>query len=498
MAQSAVPDSPSDVLLEEVFKISGVPTHTFVTPSHFNRLKVAVRTPGRGIVIEGPSGIGKSTAVLTALHGLGVLEDTLMLSARSPSDVALVEELCEHPAFGTAVVDDFHRLPLDLQHRVADLLKLLADTEDTKRKLIVVGINQAGVPLLRHAPDLTNRIDVIRFEAEPAAKIGELIRLGERALNVSIRCADAITEAANGSFYLAQLLCYEACIQAGVTSAVEQPTEVQTLYASVKRQVMERQKGRFGKVIRDFARGNKFRPGTRAPYLNMLMWLAESESGTIELVEAMQNHPSDRPSVKATIDNKGIDTLTANPSIAEVFFYQAHSRRLAMEDPHAIFYVKNLDFVEFAREIGFTKVSFDKPYDVALSFAGEDRPFAERLNDHLAEEGIAVFYDKTEESRILAEDVEALLGPIYESDSAYVVAIMGQRYGVKRWTLFEASKFKSRIDAGEVIPIWSTEVPQSAFDETYRRGGISYDPTKDLDSQAEAAAKAIASKVTGR
>ncbi|MBU2075266.1 MAG: TIR domain-containing protein [Actinobacteria bacterium] len=486
------------ILLEDVFKISGVPTHTFVTPSHFNRLKVAVRTAGRGVVIEGPSGIGKSTAVTTALRGLGVLDDTLMLSARSPSDVTIVEELCEHPEFGTAVVDDFHRLPMDLQHRVADLLKLLADAEDTKRKLIVVGINQAGVPLLRHAPDLTNRIDVIRFEAEPTLKITELIKLGEQALDVSIRCADTITEAANGSFYLAQLLAYEACLQAGVIERQTKPAEVKTLYASVKRQVMERQKGRFGKVIRDFARGNKFRPGTRAPYLNMLMWLAESESGTIDLGEAMQNHPADRPSVKATIDNKGIDTLTGNPAIADVFFYQSHSRRLAMEDPHAIFYVKNLDFAEFARDVGFTKVTFDKPYDVALSFAGEDRAFAERLNDHLTEEGLAVFYDKAEESRILAEDVEALLGPIYESDSSFVVAVMGPKYGLKRWTLFEASKFKPRLEAGEVIPVWSTEVPQSGFDETYRRGGISYDPRDPLDPQAEGAARAIAGKVTGR
>lgn len=56
--------------IEEVFKVTGVPTHTFVEPSEFGQLKVALRTSGRGVVVEGPSGIGKSTAVTKALETL--------------------------------------------------------------------------------------------------------------------------------------------------------------------------------------------------------------------------------------------------------------------------------------------------------------------------------------------------------------------------------------------------------------------------------------------
>ena len=46
--------------LEDVFKLSGVPEVTFVEPVEFSRLVVALRTKGRGVVIEGPSGIGKT------------------------------------------------------------------------------------------------------------------------------------------------------------------------------------------------------------------------------------------------------------------------------------------------------------------------------------------------------------------------------------------------------------------------------------------------------
>lgn len=45
--------------LEEVFRLSGVPTITFVEPERYEEIKVSVRTPGRSLVIEGPSGIEK-------------------------------------------------------------------------------------------------------------------------------------------------------------------------------------------------------------------------------------------------------------------------------------------------------------------------------------------------------------------------------------------------------------------------------------------------------
>ncbi len=57
----------SDPKLEEVFKLSGIPTFTFVEPVEYKKIIVSLRTPGRGIVIEGPSGIGKTCAVMKAL-----------------------------------------------------------------------------------------------------------------------------------------------------------------------------------------------------------------------------------------------------------------------------------------------------------------------------------------------------------------------------------------------------------------------------------------------
>ena len=78
-------------LLEQVFKTSGVPTFTFVEPSEYTKLLVGLRTPGRGVAIEGPSGIGKTSAVETALKQLGVIGNSVTkLSARRLKDVEYI------------------------------------------------------------------------------------------------------------------------------------------------------------------------------------------------------------------------------------------------------------------------------------------------------------------------------------------------------------------------------------------------------------------------
>jgi predicted PilT family ATPase len=103
--------------LEEVFKTQGIPEHNFIVPSHSDRLTMALRTPGRGVVIEGPSGIGKSTAVLTTLRSLGLEGQIPVLSSRDPSDLEIISELPNWTDFGTVVIDDFHRLPVD-EHKI--------------------------------------------------------------------------------------------------------------------------------------------------------------------------------------------------------------------------------------------------------------------------------------------------------------------------------------------------------------------------------------------
>lgn len=481
--------------VEEVFKVSGVPTHTFVRPSTFDRLKVALRTAGRGVIIEGPSGIGKSTGVTKVLEELDLGQKVTMLSARDPMDAEYIAMLPELKSVGTVIVDDFHRLEDHTKAAVADLLKVTADREDAERKLVIIGINEAGRSLIESSPDSANRMEVIRFEVEPNSKISELIDAGERALNVEIGAKQNIIDNSRGSFYIAQLLCWDACVDAGILERTEALTPVRTSYASVQRRVVARQKERFGDAVKSFARGTKFRPGGRAPYLHILRWLAESDSWSVHLPDEMRKHPSEKASVQVVHDRGYLASLCEQTAIAKLLHFDSDTKVLSVEDPMLVYYLRSISWADFIREVGFTKVDYDEGYDVALSFAGEDRAFAEHLRDALEDLGHAVFYDMAERHRILGEDVEAYLEPIYSSGSRFVVAILGEMYGRKRWTLFESEKYRDRIERGEVLPIWSTKVPPSPTDTLRDRGGLDFDPDGDLRKQASDYAEVISKKL---
>jgi hypothetical protein len=79
--------------LQQVFTINGVPKYTFVEPKEYTDLVVALRTPGRGIVIEGPSGIGKTTAAVKAIQDTIGIDDVLILTPRKKEDLDYIKAL---------------------------------------------------------------------------------------------------------------------------------------------------------------------------------------------------------------------------------------------------------------------------------------------------------------------------------------------------------------------------------------------------------------------
>jgi hypothetical protein len=68
-------DASQTFVLYEVFLKSGVPSVTFVEPEQFTSLILSLAQPGRGVVIEGPTGIGKTTALRKALERIGFQPD---------------------------------------------------------------------------------------------------------------------------------------------------------------------------------------------------------------------------------------------------------------------------------------------------------------------------------------------------------------------------------------------------------------------------------------
>src|ERR1700754_940314 len=80
-------------------------------------------------------------------------------------------------------------------------------------------------------------------------------------------------------------------------------------------------------------------------------------------------------------------------------------------------------------------------FDVALSFAGEDRRFvaavAERLK--IAHPHIRVFYDGDDETQVelWGKDLPEALDEIYRKGSRYAVLFVSAHYAAKMWTRLE-------------------------------------------------------------
>jgi hypothetical protein len=54
--------------------------------AEYNKINVALRTRGRGIVVESPSGIDKTTSIQKAIEELGLNKNVLKSSARKSED----------------------------------------------------------------------------------------------------------------------------------------------------------------------------------------------------------------------------------------------------------------------------------------------------------------------------------------------------------------------------------------------------------------------------
>jgi hypothetical protein len=83
-------------------------------------------------------------------------------------------------------------------------------------------------------------------------------------------------------------------------------------------------------------------------------------------------------------------------------------------------------------------------YDVCLSFAGEDRPYVERVASTLRDVGIRVFYDVYEQVDLWGKDLYQHLDQVYRHAASYCVIFISQHYAHKLWTRHELRSAQAR------------------------------------------------------
>lgn len=92
-------------------------------------------------------------------------------------------------------------------------------------------------------------------------------------------------------------------------------------------------------------------------------------------------------------------------------------------------------------------------YDVALSFAGENREYVREIAKKLKAKKLKVFYDEFEETNLWGKDLYQYLHYIYKECSLFCVVFVSSSYIKKAWTRHELKAAQNRafLDNSEYI-----------------------------------------------
>lgn len=108
-------------------------------------------------------------------------------------------------------------------------------------------------------------------------------------------------------------------------------------------------------------------------------------------------------------------------------------------------------------------------YDVALSFAGEDRDYVRAVAESLREREKRVFFDEFEKASLWGKDLYQHLNEVYESKSQVCVIFASVHYAQKRWTSHELRSAQARAFAENteyLLPVRLDDTPIPGINET--------------------------------
>ncbi|WIB27872.1 TIR domain-containing protein [Curtobacterium sp. MCSS17_015] len=79
----------------------------------------------------------------------------------------------------------------------------------------------------------------------------------------------------------------------------------------------------------------------------------------------------------------------------------------------------------------------DHDFDIAVTFAGEDREFVDEVVKLVKATGMTVFYDEDAKVEMWGEDLTEFFADVYERRARYAVMFVSAHYAAKAWTRHE-------------------------------------------------------------
>jgi len=89
-------------------------------------------------------------------------------------------------------------------------------------------------------------------------------------------------------------------------------------------------------------------------------------------------------------------------------------------------------------------VASETEYDVALSFAGEDRAVADSIAETLRAMGVSVFYDEYEKADLWGKNLYDHLSDVYRKRARFCLMLLSKHYAAKQWTNHERQAAQAR------------------------------------------------------
>ena len=85
-----------------------------------------------------------------------------------------------------------------------------------------------------------------------------------------------------------------------------------------------------------------------------------------------------------------------------------------------------------------------REFDVALSFAGENRDYVDQVANLLRDSGVKVFYDLFEEANLWGKNLYDYLSDVYMNKALYTIMFISDAYAEKLWPTHERQSMQAR------------------------------------------------------
>ncbi|RPE39110.1 TIR domain-containing protein [Streptomyces sp. Ag109_O5-1] len=248
-------------------------------------------------------------------------------------------------------------------------------------------------------------------------------------------------------------------------------------------------------LIGRLARGPEVNVGARAPLLRLLQSTAASNAGHMFLEDCCRDFPGDAAAIRTVWNTGLLAAFLAEAAEPGLIDFDQRLGLLRVPGDALREALRQTDWATVEGELPHLNLTQDIRYDVALSFATEERPYVEPLFEALVRLGYAVFYDFNEQDRLLGVNIDEFLEDVFVRQSRFVAVVLSNAFGLRRSHCFEAEILQGKVPRQRLLPIYETAHSCSPFDSLFHHGYLWLNSTEDLATQAGKHAEIISKKI---